>query len=219
MLRHNPRPDDDGTIPVRARVAGRVEDGHVVGLPRRLVRRRRRVRTCSSSGSATSTGRGNPAFVGVDAAAPLFFRIVDALNLARPAETRAAAGAAAGRQPASRCAPAAATCRTPIARTRWTPGTSRASRRSASASCIARSRSIAQTGRPGCPPYAAGTRFEVFEFWSSDMLKLFRQAGMPRRTPPPLPACATDDPTGAAAHRVAAAQRHATRCAVRRRRK
>jgi penicillin-binding protein 1C len=26
------------------------------------------------------------------------------------------------------------------------------------------------------------------------MLKLFRQAGMPRRTPPPLPACAADDP-------------------------
>jgi penicillin-binding protein 1C len=26
------------------------------------------------------------------------------------------------------------------------------------------------------------------------MLKLFRQAGMPRRTPPPLPPCATEDP-------------------------
>jgi penicillin-binding protein 1C len=45
-----------------------------------------------------------------------------------------------------------------------------------------------------CPPYAPGTRFEVFEFWPSDMLKLFRDAGMPRRTPPPLPACAADDP-------------------------
>jgi len=48
-----------------------------------------------------------------------------------------------------------------------------------------------RTGRPGCPPYSIGTRFEVFEFWPSDMLKLFRQAGMPRRTPPPLPACVT----------------------------
>ena len=31
-------------------------------------------------------GHGNPAFVGVDAAAPLFFRIADALNLAQPDE-------------------------------------------------------------------------------------------------------------------------------------
>src|SRR6185436_19267522 len=48
------------------------------------------------------------------------------------------------------------------------------------------------TRQPLCPPYAAGARFEVFEFWSSDMLQLFRQAGMPRRTPPSLPACAGD---------------------------
>jgi penicillin-binding protein 1C len=50
------------------------------------------------------------------------------------------------------------------------------------------------TGRPGCPPYAPeATRFEVFEFWSSDMLKLFREAGMPRRRPPAMPACADED--------------------------
>lgn len=42
-------------------------------------------------------------------------------------------------------------------------------------------------------PYGAATRFEVFEFWPSDMLELFRSAGMPRRTPPPLPACAAQD--------------------------
>jgi penicillin-binding protein 1C len=50
------------------------------------------------------------------------------------------------------------------------------------------------SGRPVCPPYPAGTSFDVFEFWSSDMLKLFRQAGMPRRTPPSMPECAADDP-------------------------
>ncbi len=42
MLRRNPRPDDDGTVPVARALAGRVEDRHVVGIPRRLVRRRRR---------------------------------------------------------------------------------------------------------------------------------------------------------------------------------
>jgi penicillin-binding protein 1C len=47
------------------------------------------------------------------------------------------------------------------------------------------------TGKPVCPPYAVeSTRFEVFEFRSSDMLKLFREAGMPRRVPPVLPNCA-----------------------------
>jgi len=49
------------------------------------------------------------------------------------------------------------------------------------------------TGRPACPPYGPDTRFEVFEFWPSDMLRLFREAGIPRRTPPSLPACATND--------------------------
>jgi penicillin-binding protein 1C len=52
-----------------------------------------------------------------------------------------------------------------------------------------------ETGAPTCPPYAAGTRVEVFEYWSSDMLKLFRQSGMPRRTPPSAPECAADAST------------------------
>ena len=34
----------------------------------------------------------------------------------------------------------------------------------------------------------ANTHEEVYEFWSSDMLRLFREAGMPRRVPPTLPA-------------------------------
>jgi penicillin-binding protein 1C len=53
------------------------------------------------------------------------------------------------------------------------------------------------TGRPVCAPYPPGTRFDVYEFWPSDMLKLFREAGMPRRIPPQLPACATADPSDA----------------------
>ena len=33
------------------------------------------------------------------------------------------------------------------------------------------------TGRLACPPYSPQTtRFEVFEFWGSDMLRLFRDA-------------------------------------------
>jgi penicillin-binding protein 1C len=50
------------------------------------------------------------------------------------------------------------------------------------------------TGRPACPPYAPDTtRQEIFEFWSSDMMKLFREAGMPRRKAPAMPYRAVDD--------------------------
>jgi penicillin-binding protein 1C len=49
------------------------------------------------------------------------------------------------------------------------------------------------TGAALCPPFDAGAvRWEVFEFWSSDMLKLFREAGVPRRKPP-LQSCAAVD--------------------------
>src|SRR5262249_34433546 len=55
-----------------------------------------------------------------------------------------------------------------------------------------------ETGRPTCAPYIPrSTRIEIFEFWPSDMLKLFRQAGIPRRVPPALPACSTQDPADA----------------------
>lgn len=45
-----------------------------------------------------------------------------------------------------------------------------------------------RTGRAVC---AEGrfTRPEIYEFWPSDMLRLFREAGMPRREPPPPPVC------------------------------
>ena len=76
-------------------------------------------------------GRGNPAFVGVDAAAPLFFRIADALNLATAGRGRAAADATARRQEGGRLRRTAGICRMPTARTRSRPGTSLASRRSA----------------------------------------------------------------------------------------
>jgi penicillin-binding protein 1C len=48
----------------------------------------------------------------------------------------------------------------------------------------------ASTGLRSCHEGAAGTRAEVYEFWPSDMLAIFRQAGIPRRVPPPYgPEC------------------------------
>jgi penicillin-binding protein 1C len=42
-----------------------------------------------------------------------------------------------------------------------------------------------RTGLRVCPPYTSGAAHRVvYEMWGSDMLKLFQQAGLPRRTPP-----------------------------------
>ena len=191
MLRHNPRPDDDGMIPARARWPVAWKTGTSWGF-----------RDAWSAGVVgpyvlvvwigNFDGRGNPAFIGVDAAAPLFFRIADALNLARakegvpplappPGVSRVAVCSGSGDLPNADCPHTVDTW--------YIPGKSpiRVSR-------LHRSVAIdLPSGRPACPPYGPGTRFEVFEFWPSDMLKLFREAGVPRRTPPPLPACAAED--------------------------
>lgn len=44
----------------------------------------------------------------------------------------------------------------------------------------------------------ANTQFEIYEFWPSDILKIFRQAGIQRRVPPPYPASCHIDSTGLA---------------------
>src|SRR5690606_41540878 len=46
------------------------------------------------------------------------------------------------------------------------------------------------TGLRTCDANAPGTRQEVMEFWPSDLLALFRLAGLPRKQPPPyVPGC------------------------------
>ena len=192
MLRRNPRPDEDGTVPVRTRWPVAWKTGTSWGF-----------RDAWSAGLVGPyvlvvwigdfEGQGNPAFVGVDAAAPLFFRIADALNLARPAEDVPLLTPPPGVRKVAVCADSGdlpnASCPHTVD-TWYIPGKS-----PIRVSQLHRTVAIDPlTGRPGCPPYPAGMRFEVFEFWSSDMLKLFRQAGMPRRTPPLLPNCAAGDP-------------------------
>jgi penicillin-binding protein 1C len=190
MLSRNPRPDGDGMVPVRTRWPVAWKTGTSWGF-----------RDAWSAGVAGPyvlvvwigdfRGQGNPAFIGVDAAAPLFFRIVDALNLARPNEdarplvpppgvSRVAVCIDSGDLPNADCPHTVDTW--------YIPGKS-----PIHVSQLHRTVAIDPiSGAPLCPPYAAGARFEVFEFWSSDMLQLFRQAGMPRRTPPTLPACTGD---------------------------
>jgi penicillin-binding protein 1C len=193
MLRRNARPDDVGMRPLRSSWPVEWKTGTSWGF-----------RDAWSAGIVGPyvlvvwighfNGQGNPAFIGVDAAAPMFFRIADALNLARadepvpprpapPGVSRVAVCTGSGDLPNADCPHTVDTW--------YIPGKS-----PIRVSQLHRAVAIdTHTGLPVCPPYAASARFEVFEFWPSDMLELFRKAGMPRRTPPPMPACATDDAT------------------------
>ena len=191
MLRRNPRPDEDGTVPVRTRwpVAWKTgtswgfRDAWSVGIVGPYV---------LAIWIGDFDGGGNPAFVGVDAAAPLFFRIADALNLARPDEVVPPPTPPAGVSKVAVCVESGDLPNRFCPHTVdiwYIPGKS-----PIRVSQLHRAIAInAATGRPECPPYSAGTRFEVYESWSSDMLKLFRQAGMPRRTAPAVPDCAADE--------------------------
>src|SRR6202044_3424355 len=129
-------------------------------------------------------GSGNPAFVGVDAAAPLFFQIVDDAENGRaemrepsrppPSDLkRVEICLASGELPNQWCPQKGMTW--------FIPGKS-----PIRVSTVHRPVMIDDaTGRPACPPYD-GKRVhqEVYEFWSSDLQQVFIEAGIPRRKPP-----------------------------------
>ncbi len=136
-------------------------------------------------------GSGNPAFVGVDAAAPLFFRIVDALR-----DESANLPERALRPPSGvlRVEICLATGELP---NRWCPQTGTTwfipGKSPIQVSAVHRPVLIDDaSGLAACPPYA-GKRVheEVYEFWPSDLAQVFAQAGIPRRKPPQNPACAS----------------------------
>ena len=145
-------------------------------------------------------GSSNPAFVGVQAAAPLFFRLVDAIALSEPSLTepvfrqpprleRVEVCAASGDLPNADCPRTAMTW--------YIPGVS-----PIRISTIHRRVWIdTRTGKQACPPYDPATvRSEVFEYWPTDLLQLFAQAGMPRRRPPVPAECQRDVPSGTPPH-------------------
>jgi penicillin-binding protein 1C len=187
MLRQNPRPDETtGAQPSRLPVYWKTgtswafRDAWTAGSfgPYVLV---------VWIGNFDSTG--NPAFVGADAAAPLFFQIIDALRAERahmaepirhmPANLkRVQICLASGDLPNQWC---------PQKGTTWfIPGKS-----PIRVSNVHRPVVIDDaTGQPACPPYAGKrTHIEVYEFWPSDMQHVFAQAGIPRRKPPQNPDC------------------------------
>ena len=140
-------------------------------------------------------GAGSPAFVGIQAAAPLFFEIADALRARSPEGPRAFAWRPAVPGHLTRVEVCAVSGELPgphchhRTRTWFIPGTS-----PIDVCRIHREVLIDDaTGMRACAQSGGGTRNEVMEVWPSDMLRLFALAGMPRREPPRLdPRCGDD---------------------------
>ena len=140
-------------------------------------------------------GSGNPAFIGIEAAAPLFFRIVDSLRaqgLDRPAPeppppagvSRVEVCTASGDLPNALC---------PERSTTWFI----AGKSPIRVSDLHRAVTVDASGEPTCAR-GPGTRTEVYEYWPTDLQRLFREAGMPRRQAPALPDCGASASANAA---------------------
>jgi penicillin-binding protein 1C len=134
-------------------------------------------------------GSSNPAFVGLNTAAPLFFRIADAVQAAQPHLPRIVRAPPGGLARIEVCAASGELPNADCPRTQETwfiPGKS-----PIRVSDVHRRVWIdTRTGRQACPPLdPAHSIAEVFEFWPSDVQELFAQAGLPRRRPPAPGTC------------------------------
>ena len=121
-------------------------------------------------------GRGNNALVGAEAAAPLFFNIIDSVNASYPAcgnrSTRSPTAAAGGHLPRQR---RSADAVVPAeGQDRFIPGKSPIKVDSVYRPVVL----DIHSGEVVCPPYdAAQTRTEIFEFWPSDLANVFAVPG------------------------------------------
>ena len=173
MLRHTPRPDS--ALPARPAVAWKTgtswgfRDAWTAGVFGRHV---------LVVWVGNFDGSSNPALVGVDAAAPLFLRMVDALRA-----ERLDPGEVATRQPANLrqvevCTATGglpdALC--PVRSNTWFI----AGKSPIQVSQLHRLVWVDErSGKVVCGPQP-GARQQVVEQWGSDMQRLFRQAGLPR---------------------------------------
>ncbi len=130
-------------------------------------------------------GEGNSAFVGRSAAGPLLFDLFSAIDKLRGGLGKATASrrglnisqiamcADTGDLPGRYCP-------------RTTPGWFIPGVSPIKVSTVHRAIPIDnQTGKRACYYDAKKNHYEIYEFWSSDLLKIFRQAGIVRRVPPP----------------------------------
>lgn len=191
MLKHNPRPDfasliqnDAQPVAWKTGTSWGFRDAWSAGIvgPYVLV-----------VWMGNFDGRSNPALIGIDAAAPLFFSIVDALraehtDLSEPPRRwplnlrQVEICSASGDLPNRWCPKRGYTW--------FIPGVS-----PIRTSTIHRAIQVdARSGRPVCGRGDPGqVRLQVYEFWPSDLAEVYARAGMPRRRPPPGADCAGAD--------------------------
>lgn len=189
MLRHTPRPDT--MLPARPAIAWKTgtswgfRDAWTAGVFGRHV---------LVVWVGNFDGSSNPALIGVDAAAPLFLRMVDALRAGRldPGEL-------ATRQPPAlqQVEVCAATGGLPDGDGALCPVRTRswfiAGKSPIQTSRLHRAIWVDErNGQVVCGPQPHA-RQQVVEQWGSDMQKLFRQAGLPRADAPAAP-CAGGGP-------------------------
>lgn len=183
MLRQNPRPDT--SEPDRYKTAWKTgtswgfHDAWTIGVSGNYV---------LAVWVGNFDGKSNQAFVGIKTAAPLFFQILDSLRHqhllspqteveAMPPRTliKVKVCTASGDLPNQYCKN--------LTETWFIPGKS-----PIKISTLHRPVYFDNTTNQVFCSAGANTREEIIEFWNSDMLRLFREAGMPRRVPPNLPA-------------------------------
>lgn len=129
-------------------------------------------------------GKSNQAFVGQTAAAPLFFQIIDGIHAQYPELSAPKKPFPPNLKKVDICL-ASGNLLTQWCQqkgqTWFIPG-----KTPISIDTVFRPVRINnQTGKAACPSDApANTHIEVFEFWSSDLLKLFEQAKIPKKMPP-----------------------------------
>lgn len=132
-------------------------------------------------------GEGNPAFVGRQAAAPLFFEIARSIE-------QTASGFDPQREPEGLGIATVEVCASTgdlpdehcprTTNSYFIPGKS-----PLRVTSVYREVPIdVDTGKRACYHDPPRTRLEVYEFWSSDLLAVFRTAGVARKLPPPFKA-------------------------------
>jgi len=188
MLRENPRPSDDFTtsqvpsalaIPWKTGTSFGLRDAWAIGIVGPYV---------LGVWIGNFDGTPNANFIGREAAGPLFFHIADALRARGDLREaivhqhlnlkRIKVCALSGQLPGPYC--------DHFKETLFIPG------KSPIATCsIHRGIPIdSRSGLRACPGDTAGVVTRTYEFWPSDLLKLFRSAGLERKMPPPFdPAC------------------------------
>lgn len=186
MLAHNPSPTQRGFAPTARKVSVAWKTGTSHGF-----RDAWSVGTFGDYALAVwvgdFSGKGNPQFVGRELAGHLFFDIVDALKAINlPGLYRARSpGSDLALNEVEVCAASGKLahhhCRHKR-RTWFVPGKSSISR------CRVHRQIpiLASNGRRACRVLSEPTVNKVYEFWPSDLLALFRKAGIGRRTPPPF---------------------------------